>query len=161
MIAVLFVYCEEMSGVVRCKTNSKAGVSHALMVILMVVLALAIGGVVAAILMGYPGMLATKADVSIEKVDLVATGQSVIVIRNTGNVRITELTVTVDCESGASTTIPSSQFSIGEGLDPGKSVATTFPLSNAVPGELCTISLTGTAANGASIAASASAYVRP
>jgi len=144
---------------VRCKNPAKTGVSYALMVILMVVISLAIAGVIAAILMGWPGMLATKAEASIEKVDLVATGSSVIVVRNTGNVRITNLAATVYCETSGPQTAP--DLNVGEGLDPGKTVAATFNLNNAVPGERCTISLTGEGANGAAIAASASAYVRP
>ena len=145
---------------VRCKNPAKTGVSYALMVILMVVISLAIAGVIASILMGWPGMLATKAEASIEKVDLVATGSSVIVVKNTGNVRITDLAVTVDCEKSGQQNVLN--LNVGEGLDPGKTVAETFNLgNNAVPGERCTISLTGEGANGAAIAASASAYVRP
>jgi hypothetical protein len=101
----------------------------------------------------------------IEKLDLVASGQSVLVIRNTGNVRITSLKdATLTCGGSPVSTTPDLKTQISaaiSNLDPGKTGAATFQLNDAVPGETCTLSITAEAANKATVAASASAIVRP
>jgi hypothetical protein len=143
------------------------GISGALVAILLVVVAIAFVGIAVAVMSGFLGTASVKTDIMVEKLDLVASGQSVVVIRNTGNVRIASLeAATLTC-GGSSTDIDlTSEISaVIIGLDPGKTSAATFKLSDAIsdiaPGETCTLSITANAANGAKVAASASAIVRP
>jgi alcohol dehydrogenase YqhD (iron-dependent ADH family) len=92
----------------------------------------------------------------------VASGQSVLVIRNTGNVRIANLkAATLTCGGGSPIDLTSDIGTAISNLDPGKTAAATFQIQNAVPGETCTLSITANAANGATVAASASAIIRP
>ena len=140
--------------------RSKMGISGALVAILLVVVAIALVGVAWAVLSGYLGTASVKADVAIEKLDLVANGQSVLVIRNTGNVRITSLDATLTCNApGVNPNDP--QLSSFSNLDPGQTFSEAWDAGDLVPGDTCTLTITGTAANGASVAASASAIVRP
>ena len=144
----------------RRKVLAKKGISHALLVMLIIVLAVAVFGVVAAVIYGWFGATSVKVDASVTKLDLVASGDSVLMLRNTGNVRLTSATASMTCEQTAAPTAPTITLP-GDGLDPGKSVAVVWDAGGLVPGEKCTISITGDAANGASWAASASAVVRP
>jgi len=141
----------------------RMGISGALVAILLVVVAIAFVGIAVAVMGGYLGTASVKTDIMIEKLDLVASGQSVLVIRNTGNVRIASLkAATLTCGAGGSPTDLTSDISAAiSNLDPGKTGAATFQLKNAVPGETCTLSITANAANGATVAASASAIIRP
>ncbi|MEM3921817.1 MAG: hypothetical protein QXG25_02915 [Nitrososphaerota archaeon] len=140
------------------KGLARKGISEALVLVLIIVVAIAIVGIVGAMLLAYPGMLGAKADMIIDKVDLVADGQSIVVVRNTGNVRIDRIdSATVACDG--------TQMDIADHLaaplDPGKSSTAVFQLTDISAGQRCTITITGTAANGANVAASATAYVRP
>lgn len=142
----------------------RMGISGALVAILLVVVAIAFVGIAVAVMGGYLGTASVKTDIMIEKLDLVASGQSVLVIRNTGNVRIASIdSATLTC--GASGTGGNSTSSINvssiKDLDPGKTAAVTFQIQSAVPGTTCTLSITAKAANGATVAASASAIIRP
>ena len=145
----------------------RMGISGALVAILLVVVAIAFVGIAVAVMGGYLGTASVKTDIMIEKLDLVASGQSVLVIRNTGNVRIAKIdSATLTCgASSTGSTGSSNSASIDvssiKDLDPGKTAAVTFQIQNAVPGATCTLSITGTAANGATVAASASAIIRP
>ena len=144
----------------------RMGISGALVAILLVVVAIAFVGIAVAVMGGYLGTASVKTDIMIEKLDLVASGQSVLVIRNTGNVRIASIdSATLTCGAsgtgGNSTSINVPSIKDIKDLDPGKTAAVTFQIQNAVPGATCTLSITGTAANGATVAASASAIIRP
>lgn len=141
------------------KGLARKGISEALVLVLIIVVAIAIVGIVGAMLLAYPGMLGAKADMIIDKVDLVADGQSIVVVRNTGNVRIDHIDqATVTCDG---TQMDIVGFFTVSSLDPGKSLTVVFPLTGTSAGQRCTITITGTAANGANVAASATAYVRP
>jgi hypothetical protein len=147
----------------------RMGISGALVAILLVVVAIAFVGIAVAVMSGFLGTASVKTDVMIEKLDLVANGQSVLVIRNTGNVRITSITATLTCDKTSNPTPPS--FNLGgggtgtatasAGLDPGKTTSVTWDAGSLVPGETCRLTIQATAANGATVAASASAIVRP
>jgi hypothetical protein len=153
------------------RLGAKAGISGALVAILLVVVAIAFVGIAVAVMSGYLGTASVKTDVMIEKLDLVAKGQSVVVVRNTGNVRITGITATLTCDQTSNPTPP--PFSLGgggagtttatasAGLDPGKTISVTWDAGSLIPGETCRLTIQATAANGATAAASASAIVRP
>jgi hypothetical protein len=146
------------------------GISGALVAILLVVVAIAFVGIAVAVMSGYLGTASVKTDVIIEKLDLMAKGQSVVVVRNTGNVRINSITATLTCDQTSNPAAP--QFSLGgggttgtatasAGLDPGKTISVTWDAGSLIPGETCRLTIQATAANGATAAASASAIVRP
>jgi len=141
----------------------KMGISGALVAILLVVVAIAFVGIAVAVLSGFLGTGSVKTDIMIEKLDLVANGYSVAVIRNTGNVRINSIDdISLVCDQTRSPTAPS--FDLGAGLDPGKTATATWDAGGTtglVPGETCRLTIQGTAANGAKVAASASSIVRP
>jgi len=141
----------------------RMGISGALVAILLVVVAIAFVGIAVAVMGGYLGTASVKTDIMIEKLDLVASGQSVLVIRNTGNVRIASIdSATLTCgASGTGGNSTSINVSSIKDLDPGKTAAVTFQIQSAVPGTTCTLSITAKAANGATVAASASAIIRP
>jgi len=141
----------------------RMGISGALVAILLVVVAIAFVGIAVAVMGGYLGTASVKTDIMIEKLDLVASGQSVLVIRNTGNVRIASIdSATLTCgASGTGGNSTSINVSSIKDLDPGKTAAVTFQIQNPVPGTTCTLSITAKAANGATVAASASAIIRP
>jgi len=143
----------------------RMGISGALVAILLVVVAIAFVGIAVAVMGGYLGTASVKTDIMIEKLDLVASGQSVLVIRNTGNVRINSIDEAKLACGGSSTDLTSTISAAISNLDPGKTAAAMFDLSKVIsgiaPGETCTLSITASAANGAKVAASASAMVRP
>jgi len=137
----------------------RMGISGALVAILLVVVAIAFVGIAVAVMSGFLGTASVKTDIMIEKLDLVANGHSVAVLRNTGNVRINSVDeVTLTCAQTQSPAQP--QFDLGAGLDPGKTATATWQ-TTLVPGETCTLTIEATAANGAKVATSASAIVRP
>jgi hypothetical protein len=141
------------------RLGAKAGISGALVAILLVVVAIAFVGIAVAVMGGYLGTASVKTDIMIEKLDLVASGQSVLVIRNTGNVRIASIDkVTLMCDQSGNATAP--KIDLSAGLDPGKTASATWD-TNLIPGETCRLTIEATAANGAKVAASASAIVRP
>ena len=135
------------------------GISGALVAILLVVVAIAFVGIAVAVLSGFIGTGSVKTDIMVEKLDLVANGYSVAVLRNTGNVRINTIdTANLVCDQ---TTNPSSPASFtGVPIDPGKTAMATWS-TDLVPGETCRLTIEATAANGAKVAASASSIVRP
>jgi hypothetical protein len=141
----------------------KAGISGALVAILLVVVAIAFVGIAVAVLSGFIGTGAVKTDIMIEKFDLVAKGYSVLVIRNTGNVRIDTIDpANLVCDQTGTPT-PPTEFS-GVPIDPGKTASASWDAggeTGLVPGETCRITISATAANGAKVAASASSIVRP
>ena len=137
----------------------KMGISGALVAILLVVVAIAFVGIAVAVLSGFLGTGSVKTDIMVEKLDLVANGYSVAVLRNTGNVRINTIdTANLVCDQTANPATPA--FDLGAGLDPGKTATATWQ-TNLVPGETCRLTIEATAANGAKVAASASSIVRP
>jgi len=137
----------------------KMGISGALVAILLVVVAIAFVGIAVAVLSGFLGTGSVKTDIMVEKLDLVANGYSVAVLRNTGNVRINTIdTANLVCDQTANPQTPA--FDLGAGLDPGKTATATWQ-TNLVPGETCRLTIEATAANGAKVAASASSIVRP
>jgi len=138
----------------------RMGISGALVAILLVVVAIAFVGIAVAVMSGYLGTASVKTDIMVEKLDLVAKGASVVTLRNTGNVRITSIDkVTLTCDQSGNATVPPIDLGTG-GLDPGKTASTTWD-TNLIPGETCRLTIEATAANGAKVAASASAIVRP
>jgi len=148
----------------------RMGISGALVAILLVVVAIAFVGIAVAVMSGYLGTASVKTDVMIEKLDLVAKGQSVVVVRNTGNVRINGITAKLVCDQSSPTppTFPlggggtgTTTATASAGLDPGKTISVTWDAGNLIPGETCRLTIEATAANGATAAASASAVVRP
>ena len=138
----------------------RKGISQPIVAIILVIIALAIVGIAAAIMMGFLGTAAVKTDIMVEKLDLVANGRSVAVLRNTGNVRIDSIDeVTLTCgTSGSPATPATTDFAVP--IDPGKTATATWD-TTLIPGETCTLTIKATAANGAVVAASASAVVRP
>ena len=138
----------------------KMGISGALVAILLVVVAIAFVGIAVAVLSGFLGTGSVKTDIMVEKLDLVANGYSVAVLRNTGNVRINTIdTANIVCDQTANPATPA--FDLGAGLDPGKTATATWDAGGLVPGETCRLTVSGTAANNAQVAASASSIVRP
>jgi len=138
----------------------RMGISGALVAILLVVVAIAFVGIAVAVMSGYLGTASVKTDIMVEKLDLVAKGASVVTLRNTGNVRITSIDrATLTCDQTASPTAPT--IDLGAGLDPGKTASATWNAGDLIPGETCRLTIEATAANGATVAASASAIVRP
>ena len=139
---------------------SRKGISQPIVAIILVIIALVIVGIAAAIMMGFLGTAAVKTDIMVEKLDLVADGRSVVVLRNTGNVRIDSIDeVTLTCGASGSPAAPDTgEFAVP--IDPGKT-ATAIWDTSLIPGETCTLTVKATAANGAVVAASASAVVRP
>jgi hypothetical protein len=138
----------------------KAGISGALVAILLVVVAIAFVGIAVAVLSGFIGTGSVKTDILIEKFDLVAKGYSVLVIRNTGNVRINTIdSANLVCDQTENPTSPT-DFS-GVPIDPGKTASATWDAGDLIPGESCRITVSATAANGAKVSASASSIVRP
>ncbi len=141
------------------RRKSRLGISGALVTILLVVVAIAFVGIAVAVLSGFIGTGSVKTDIMIEKLDLVANGYSVAVLRNTGNVRINSIDyIYLTCDQTATPTAPT--FALGAGLDPGKTATSTWQ-TTLVPGETCRLTIEGTAANGAKVSASASSIVRP
>ena len=137
----------------------RMGISGALVAILLVVVAIAFVGIAVAVMGGYLGTASVKTDIMVEKLDLVAKGASVVTLRNTGNVRITSIDkVTLMCDQSGNATAP--KIDLSAGLDPGKTASATWD-TNLIPGETCRLTIQATAANGAKVAASASAIVRP
>ena len=135
----------------------KAGISNALVAILLIVVAIAVVGITWAVVSGFLGTGSVKADIAIEKLDLVANGDSIVVVRNLGNVQIDTIdSVTLTCDVTASPTAPT----ISGPIDPGET-ATAVWSAGVVPGETCTLTIQATAVNGAGVAASSSAIVRP
>lgn len=138
--------------------RKKAGISGALVAILLVVVAIAFVGIAVAVLSGFIGTGSVKTDILVEKLDLVANGYSVIVLRNSGNVKISSIDdVKLVCQGETvSATINFNPTSI----DPGKTSMATFT-ATLIPGQTCTLTVKATAANGAMVATSSSAIVRP
>jgi len=135
------------------------GISGALVAILLVVVAIAFVGIAVAVLSGFIGTGSVKTDIMVERLDLVAKGYSVAVLRNTGNVRIDTINAaTLVCDQTAN---PSPPAFTGVPIDPGKTAMATWDAGGLVPGETCRLTIEATAANGAKVAASASAIVRP
>jgi hypothetical protein len=135
----------------------KAAISGALVAILLVVVAIAFIGIAVAVLSGFIGTGSVKTDIMIEKLDLVANGYSVAVLRNTGNVRITSINATrLVCDQSGTLAQPTFTGPI----DPGKTITATWS-TTLIPGETCRLTIEATAANGAKVAASASSIVRP
>jgi len=139
----------------------RMGISGALVAILLVVVAIAFVGIAVAVMSGYLGTASVKTDIMVEKLDLVAKGASIVTLRNTGNVRITSIDkIILMCDqSGNATAAPT--IDLGAGLDPGKTASATWNAGDLIPGETCRLTIEATAANGAKVAASASAIVRP
>jgi len=135
----------------------KMGISGALVAILLVVVAIAFVGIAVAVLSGFLGTGSIKTDIMIEKLDVVASGYSVAVIRNTGNVRITSIG---DANLVCDQSTPTPPTFTGS-IDPGKTITATWDAGDLVPGETCRLTVEATAANGAKVAASASSIVRP
>ena len=138
---------------------SRMGISGALVAILLVVVAIAFVGIAVAVLSGFLGTGSVKTDIMIEKLDLVASGYSVAVLRNTGNVRISSIDndkVNLVCDQST----PAPPTFTGP-IDPGKTITATWDAGDLVPGETCRLTVEGTAANGAKVASSASSIVRP
>ncbi|MEM0154050.1 MAG: archaellin/type IV pilin N-terminal domain-containing protein [Ignisphaera sp.] len=150
--------------VVKDNRNNRwrKGISPVIATILIVILVIALVGIAWAIMSGFLGTASVKTDIAIEKLDIVANGMSVAVVRNVGNVRIKSIDeVTLTCTSSNSPTAPANtDFDLGDGLDPGKTATATWS-TTLIPGETCTLTIKATAANGASVAASSSAIVRP
>jgi len=137
----------------------RMGISGALVAILLVVVAIAFVGIAVAVMSGFLGTASVKTDIMIEKLDLVANGYSVVVLRNTGNVRINSIdNAILTCAQTQGPAQP--QFDLGAGLDPGKTATVTWQTA-LVPGETCTLTIEAEAANDAKVATSASAIVRP
>lgn len=66
----------------------------------MVMVAISVVGLASALLLFYSSMVYSNPELAVEKVFL-TNDQSIIVLRNTGNVRITRiLTATLNCDSG-------------------------------------------------------------
>lgn len=139
----------------------RAGISNALVAILLIVVAVAVVGIAWAVISGFIGTGSVKTEIAIEKLDLVANGRSVVVVRNLGNVRIIDITgETLTCDATSDPSPPD----IAGPIDPGETVTTLWDYSGGaggVPGETCTLTIQGTAVNGAVVAASGSAIVRP
>ncbi|MEM2293553.1 MAG: hypothetical protein QXX41_09795 [Nitrososphaerota archaeon] len=137
----------------------RKGISPVIATLLIVIVAIALVGIAWAIMSGFLGTASVKTDIAIEKLDIVANGMSVAVVRNVGNVRISSIDeVTLTCASSGNPAAPS--FDLGDGLDPGKTATATWS-TVLIPGETCTLTIKATAANGAKVAASSSAIVRP
>jgi hypothetical protein len=135
----------------------KMGISGALVTILLVVVAIAFVGIAVAVLSGFIGTGSVKTDIMVEKLDLLANGYSVAVLRNAGNVRITSINATrLVCDQTGNPTQPTFTGPI----DPGKTITATWS-TTLIPGETCRLTIEATAANGAKVAASASSIVRP
>ena len=157
------VKLEKMRRVENIKRLRRMGISGALVTILLVVVAIAFVGIAVAVLSGFMGTGSVKTDIMVEKLDLVASGYSVAVLRNTGNVRITNIdSALIVCASqGADQgTDIKDEFSPSSNIDPGKTSTATFQQAF-VPGDTCTLTITATAANGAKVSTSSSAIVRP
>ena len=138
----------------------RKGISPVIATLLVVIVAIALVGIFWAIMSGFLGTASVKTDIAIEKLDIVANGMSVAVVRNVGNVRITSIDeVILTCTTSESPAAPPS-FDLGGGLDPGKTATATWS-TVLIPGETCTLTIKATAANGAKVAASSSAIVRP
>ncbi|MEM3953275.1 MAG: hypothetical protein QXP74_07715 [Nitrososphaerota archaeon] len=137
----------------------RKGISPVIATLLVVIVAIALVGIFWAIMSGFLGTASVKTDIAIEKLDIVANGISVAVVRNVGNVRITSIDeVTLTCTESASLATPESFEPVP--IDPGKTATATWP-TTLIPGETCTLTIKATAANGAVVAASSSAIVRP
>ncbi len=140
------------------RRQNRLGISGALVTILLVVVAIAFVGIAVAVLSGFIGTGSVKTDIMIEKLDLVANGYSVVVLRNTGNVRIKSIdTINLVCDQSANPSLPSFGNAT---IDPGKTITSTWS-TTLVPGETCRLTIEATAANGAKVSASASSIVRP
>jgi len=147
-----------MRRVENIKRLRKMGISGALVTILLVVVAIAFVGIAVAVLSGFIGTGSVKTDIMVEKLDLVANGYSVAVLRNTGNVRITSIdAANLVCDQTDDT--PAQPTFTGP-IDPGKTITSTWQ-TTLVPGETCRLTIEATAANNAKVAASASSIVRP
>lgn len=138
----------------------RMGISPAIATILLVIVTVAMVGVAWAVLSGFLGTASVKTDIAIEKLDIVANGMSVAVIRNTGNVRIDSVDdISLTCSSTSNPGAPSAG-DFGS-IDPGKTGTATWSAGSLIPGETCTLTVKATAANGAAVAASSSAIARP
>jgi hypothetical protein len=144
--------------------KKKAGLSGALVAILLVVVAIAFVGIAVAVLSGFIGTGSVKTDIMVEKLDLVANGYSVAVLRNVGNVRVASIdSALIVCASqgeAAQAIDIKDKFSPSSNIDPGKTSTATFQQAF-VPGDTCTLTVKATAANGAEVSTSSSAIVRP
>ncbi|MCS7112334.1 MAG: hypothetical protein NZ912_08885 [Ignisphaera sp.] len=138
---------------------SRAGISGAITTILIIIMAIAVVGIAWAVISGFIGVASVKTDMAVEKLDMVANGMSIAMLRNTGNVRIERIDeISLSCTITSSPPTPPGLDPMP--LDPGKTATATWA-TTLVPGETCTLTVRGTAANGASVAASSSAIVRP
>jgi hypothetical protein len=160
------VKLEKMRRAENKQRVKKMGISGALVTILLVVVAIAFVGIAVAVLSGFMGTGSVKTDIMIEKLDLVANGYSVAVLRNVGNVRVASIdSALIVCASqgtAAQGTDIKNRFSPTGDIDPGKTSTATFqPETPFVPGDTCTLTITATAANGAKVSTSSSAIVRP
>ncbi|MEM1558531.1 MAG: hypothetical protein QXI11_08415 [Thermoproteota archaeon] len=137
----------------------KKGISPVLTTILIVIVAIALVGIAWAIMSGFLGTASVKTDIAVEKLDIVANGMSVAVVRNVGNVRIDSIDeITLTCTSSGNPAAPPSFDPTP--IDPGRTATATWS-TTLIPGETCTLTVRATAANGAVVAASASSIVRP
>lgn len=137
----------------------RKGISPAIAAILLVIITIAIVGVTWSIMSGFLGTASVKTDIAIEKLDAVANGISIAVLRNVGNVRIDEINeVDFTCTVSGSLGAPTNFGPVP--IDPGKTATATWS-TTLVPGETCILTIRATAANGAGVAASSSAIVRP
>jgi len=135
----------------------RVGISGALVTILLVVVAIAFVGIAVAVLSGFIGTGSVKTDIMVERLDLVANGYSVAVLRNTGNVRVSSISyVQLTCDQST----PTPPTFTGP-IDPGKTITSTWDAGDLVPGETCRLTIEALAANNARVAASASSIVRP
>jgi len=144
------------------RRQNRLGISGALVTILLVVVAIAFVGIAVAVLSGFIGTGSVKTDIMIEKLDLVAKGFSVVVLRNTGNVRITNIDATgvnLVCDQTDNPTPPT--FTNPVNIDPGKTATVTWDAGGLIPGETCRLTITAEAANKAKVSTSASSIVRP
>lgn len=137
----------------------RKGISPAIAAILLVIITIAIVGIAWAVMSGFVGTASVKTDIAIEKLDIVANGMSVAVLRNVGNVQIKSIDeVSLTCTVTGSPAAPTRFDPVP--IDPGKTATATWS-TMLVPGETCTLTVKATAANGAVVAASSSAIVRP
>ncbi|MEM0049517.1 MAG: hypothetical protein QXW39_03160, partial [Candidatus Bathyarchaeia archaeon] len=131
----------------------RKGISPVIATLLVVIVAIALVGIFWAIMSGFLGTASVKTDIAIEKLDIVANGMSVAVVRNVGNVRIDSIDeVKLICTSSNSPTAPANTDFEPGSIDPGKTATVTWNAGDLVPGETCTLTIKATAANGASVA---------
>lgn len=140
-------------------SKRRKGISPAIAAILLVIITIAIVGIAWAIMSGFLGTASVKTDIAVEKLDIVANGMSIAVLRNVGNVRINSIDdISLTCTASGGPATPADFDPVP--IDPGKTATATWS-TTLVPGETCTLTVKATAANGAVVAASSSAIVRP